>query len=359
MKYLYISCNLEDDSLGGRQALSKSNLLLLRELGLEVLQFDLNQSSPISLYEKLLKVFGFINGINNNSLQEIRAILENESITRVFLDGSNLGRLATFIKRINSNITIITFFHNLESKFFFDAFLNKLSLKNFLILVSNFYAEYFSSKYSDHCLFLSKEDLRLNIRVFGNYANRKNIIFPLYLQDSFQKDFSSTNNLDKYILFVGGDFFANRQALAWFIKNVLSEIDFTLYVVGSGYLDLKVKYKELSNLKFFGRVEDLNDLYSNAVAVIAPIMSGSGMKTKVAEAFMFGKTIIASNDALIGYENSKHLCISYSNIEELVKKIKLLKLDNKKFNSDLRKQYELNYSFDSAKSKLEDIINNI
>ena len=37
--------------------------------------------------------------------------------------------------------------------------------------------------------------------------------------------------------------------------------------------------------------------------VIAPIFDGSGMKTKVAEALMYGKRIIGTREAFSGYED--------------------------------------------------------
>ena len=41
--------------------------------------------------------------------------------------------------------------------------------------------------------------------------------------------------------------------------------------------------------------------YRGALAVVAPIRSGSGMKTKVAEALMHGKRVVGLPEAFVGY----------------------------------------------------------
>jgi hypothetical protein len=84
-------------------------------------------------------------------------------------------------------------------------------------------------------------------------------------------------------------------------------------------------------------------VYKQSEFVIAPIFSGSGMKTKLAEATSYGKTVFATSHALIGYENlSENFAISCNNEKEFLYKIKRYKYiikDKKKIISMFKKYY--------------------
>ena len=57
-----------------------------------------------------------------------------------------------------------------------------------------------------------------------------------------------------------------------------------------------------SNVRLKGYIHDLDMCYRNALAVIAPIFSGSGMKTKTIEALSYGKSIFGTTEAFVGIE---------------------------------------------------------
>ena len=43
------------------------------------------------------------------------------------------------------------------------------------------------------------------------------------------------------------------------------------------------------SVKVYGQQNSLKDWYENSIVTVAPIFSGSGMKTKIAESLFFGK----------------------------------------------------------------------
>ena len=120
------------------------------------------------------------------------------------------------------------------------------------------------------------------------------------------------------IFFVGGKFYANEFGVRWFAKNVSPYIDYKTFVIGRGFGNLQNELEQYKNVKILGEVDILSNWYMNAEYVIAPIFEGSGMKTKVAEALMYGKKIIATTSALIGYENlpddSYYVCNTKKNL---------------------------------------------
>ena len=93
------------------------------------------------------------------------------------------------------------------------------------------------------------------------------------------------------------------NGLDWFLKYVLPYIDCKLMVIGR---EMK-KYSSpdiTEKVEIIGEVEDLSVYYEMADAIICPIFIGDGMKTKTAEAMMYGKTIFATDEALEGYDTS-------------------------------------------------------
>ena len=50
------------------------------------------------------------------------------------------------------------------------------------------------------------------------------MIFPAYIEEMDNIDYSITYTNKAKILFVGGNFFPNIFGIKWFVKNVLSEM---------------------------------------------------------------------------------------------------------------------------------------
>jgi glycosyltransferase involved in cell wall biosynthesis len=118
---------------------------------------------------------------------------------------------------------------------------------------------------------------------------------PLLFKD---KIIDLKNNLE--LLFVGSNFYANVHGINWFIDNVMTKVEnVNLSIVGNGLNNEVVLNNK--NVSVYGRVESLDRFYQRAQIVILPIFLGSGMKTKTAEALMYGKPILATREALEGY----------------------------------------------------------
>ena len=130
------------------------------------------------------------------------------------------------------------------------------------------------------------------------------------------------------------------------------------YIVGRGFEKFKDELEVNKNVVVVGEVDTLAQWYHDAYFVVAPIFDGSGMKTKVAEALMYGKKIIGTPEAFSGYEDiveqAGRVCHSS---DEFVAAIESSdKMVNGSFDTELRKIYEENYSFEAAKLRLESIM---
>ena len=323
---LFISTGYRDNSSGGREMLSRLNYEILKDIFEEnFFDYHIDSSKNKKRYTFIIKkiFFGEIDGLNKKIYLEIAKKIKEYKISHVFLDGSNLGGAARFIKNIDCKVTVITFFHNVESKFFFDLLKVNKTFKALAVLIANFFSERMAIKNSDKIFCLTKVDSEILKRIFSREADS---ILPLSLKDRyFDESFSDPQlSLKDYILFVGGRFYANEYGIKWFLKYVSPYIRFKTVVIGKGFEKISENYKDNENICIIGEVDNIGKWYKHSQFVVAPIFHGSGMKTKVGEALMFGKRIYATKEALIGYEllpNTAYtICCS---AEDFIKEINL------------------------------------
>ena len=350
-KLLFISNKLDQSPIGGRKNLTSLNEKILKKnFGKGFFSFKLEKKKISSLKAILMALSGNIDGITNKKIESINNLIEKNNIKYVFLDGSNLGKIARKLK--NKDIKTITFCHNVETNFFLKKFKTYFNLKNLYILISNYFAEFQSVYFSNYLIFLNKRD---KIMMSKYFFKKKSFIIPMCLDDKFKK-FKNSINKNKYIIFVGSNFFGNTTGLEWYIRNIANNINLTTYVIGK---DLRKKnLKNSSKVKFKGYVKNLNKYYKNALFTVAPIFKGSGMKTKVAEAFMFGKKILATRSALTGYDNlpefSYYLCNTSKEYIDTIES--LVDCNYSNFDENIRNIYEKKFSLSSSQTILRSIL---
>lgn len=359
-RILFIGKKFLSSPSGGREMLSHLTYKIIKKILKDhCFHYELDSFSndypKSSLREKIFS--GHIDGISPIMMKDVRDIIRLNNISKIFIDGSNLGFFAEKIKKDFPLVNIICLFHNVEAKFFFDSLIRQKSLRSFAVLVANFFSERKAVKNSDNIIALTNIDSKNLRKIYGKFAD---YIFPIAIDDKFQPSLStiSKNASERYILFVGGKFYANEFGVRWFVKNVSPNIDYKTFVVGKGFENLKNELEQYKNVKIIGKVKILSEWYMNAEYVIAPIFDGSGMKTKVAEALMYGKKIIATPSALVGYEslpnNSYHQCNTKKDFIELFSV--LYSKIPKKFDNNLRKIYLKQYSKTASKKRLKSIL---
>ena len=114
----------------------------------------------------------------------------------------------------------------------------------------------------------------------------------------------------------------------------------------------------MPNVELVGAVDDLEPYYLGAKAVIAPIFDGSGMKTKVAEALMFGKRVVGTSEAFSGYEDvAARAGWQCDTKDEYIARIdRLAGQPIAPFDPAMRLIYEENYSMDALRNWLRPIV---
>jgi glycosyltransferase involved in cell wall biosynthesis len=341
--------------------LCKLNRDCLRDIFPDALSVLELEARPVSGARMMLGAFhGYIDGVSAAVVAKAAEEIERKAISCVFIDGSNLGEIAAYLKQRVPSVKVATFFHNVESRFFLGSFKASRTLRSLGVFLANYLAERKAIRHSDITIALSRRDSELLRRVYGRAAS---VIAPMALEDKLPPTSEAATKAsapltEKYILFVGGAFYANRLGIAWFVKNVVPRIGIKTVVVGKGLEELRAHMEMSGNVEVIGAVPNLAEWYSNAHFVIAPIFDGSGMKTKVAEAMMFGKKIIGTPEAFSGYEEfvdvAGRMCVSSDDFVTAIETADAMV--KQPFDAELRNIYEENYSYRAAKLRLQKIL---
>lgn len=283
---------------GGRESLSRLNRAILTDLFGD--RFGLFSFAGTARPSPGSVLRGHIDGVAPSTIARLCARIASDGITDLFLDGSNLGVAAAAVARRHPRVRIISFLHNVEAAFFAAALRSRPSPRAAGVLIANYRAEHAAVKASDLVICLSARDSAVLDRLYGRCADA---IAPMALADALPPASQPLPKRDgeRFLLFVGGAFYANRDGIRWFAREVAPRLPIGTVVVGRGMEELRGELAGNPAVTVIGTTDDLAGWYRRAALVIAPIFGGSGMKTKVAEALMFGKHVIATPEALSGY----------------------------------------------------------
>lgn len=228
--------------------------------------------------------------------KELLKFIKDYDIDFVLFSGSTFGRTTKKIKKQSPNTKVLCYMHNIEKNY-----ARKL-YKREGIFYSTYYLatcinEKMAVKYADKVINLNKRDADL---LFEEYGRKSDMIIPVLFEDDYDENKHRTVNKKDYLLFVGALFGPNEEGIRWFIDNVMPESKLPLKVVGKGFEKIRDELTK-DNVEVIGTVDDLSVYYNECLAMVMPIPYGDGMKVKTAEAMMYGKTILASTEALEGY----------------------------------------------------------
>jgi polysaccharide biosynthesis protein PslH len=263
--------------------------------------------------------------LNRFIVDDIKKLIKKNSYDFIFVDNSMYGKFIKKVKREFKNIKFITFYHDIK------YVLARQELKNSSPLhypkyLATIYNERLSSIYSDKIITLSKRD---SDKLYEIYKKQSVFELPVTIKDCFNMKMASKVEAKEVptALFVGvGDYFPNVKGVEWFISNVLPNLNLKLIIIGRNMEMNRERLENMSNkVKVGGTVENIDDYYYKCSFIIAPLFEGAGMKVKVAEAFMFGKTVFGTKEAFEGYDIEKYngsafLCNNQDDFIRLIKK---------------------------------------
>lgn len=357
-RMMLVTKALSRNPTGGRELLCKLNHDALTAIcGDALVVFELPPKRVEGLSGYLSAFQGHIDGLDATTIAGAVQVIKDVGVEKVFVDGSNLGGLVGVLKRRLPRVEVITFFHNVEARFFLGSVRTNKSVRSLAVFVVNYLAERKAVRYSDIRVCLSERDSRLLAVYYGRGATH---ISPMAMEDKMPEAFRSQSSLApvSFALFVGGTFYANREGIRWFIGHVVPRIAVKICIVGRGFESLLSEFAMPGKVEVIGAVSNLADWYRRARFVIAPIFDGSGMKTKVAEALMFGKKVVGTPEAFSGYEDiaaqAGWVC---ETADEFVTAVNAASATIELgFDPKLRALYEGAYSFPAAQTRLRSIL---
>lgn len=349
MKVLFITDKDVSLVFSGAQVMTNRNYLSLTDIfGKE--NVDVLELEFLSYKNKLIKLFNLLKGYNDFlNPQIVKNIIEtSDNYNHIILDFSTWGIISKKLKMCGYKGNIHCFFHNVEFSYHWQES-RFSSIINLIKLYGVFLNEKLSCKYSGKIIALNKRDAN---NIYKYYKRNPDVIIPISLVDGF---INSNGYREKLIapynlLFIGSYFWANVNGIKWFIDQVLPYIkNFKLTVAGNGMSQLKEEINT-NNVILYDKVPDLKPLIENADFLILPIFDGSGMKVKTAEALMYGKNIVGTTEAFMGYDLDFQKVGALCNTkEEFIEFFNYASSNNfNGFNDYSRNQFKSKYSFDAT-----------
>lgn len=213
----------------------------------------------------------------------------------IVLDTTILAWLAPQIRRAFPSSLIVVVSHNDEVEYWRSRRDIPWLVKEFFVRKMH-YNERIAAEFADIVTHVTASDA-LNFEIRNIARRSRSELLPIALK---APQIRTTEN-DKSLgwVFVGSNYFANRQAIEALRKLNIDVNEITLVggicesreAINSGYRRL-------------GFVENLANVYSSARGAVALVKDGSGMKVKIAEALAHGLPVLVSPEASAGYSEA-------------------------------------------------------
>lgn len=331
MKVLYVGrdFNLIDN---GGSIVAKRNYDSLLRLGMTV------DSLLIPPPSTTRKIWNFLLRQSYGLTSAIRRrfeILLEDKYDFVFFDGSLYGSLLKYCHK--KSMKTICFYHNVEQIYYREKYKISKGLVDRLTIPYIIHNELISTTYATAIIVLNERDSRALDEI---YDRKSDFVFPTSFEP-IKLSIADYNVSEEYLLFVGSNFFANVEATDFILRYIAPFVNCKIKIVGNvceNYIGKHIP----PNVLFTGQVEDLLPYYANALAVIAPIFSGSGLKTKTVEALRYGKTIIGTHEAFQGIDFGDDIGFLCNTSAEFIEVINTTQFEKR--NEDSLKLFERNYS---------------
>ncbi len=145
----------------------------------------------------------------------------------------------------------------------------------------------------------------------------------------FDNKFENTSVLEEYpsLFHIGAmDWQPNIEGINWFLNTVWDKLhekhpDLKIYLAGRN-MSAEIKQLNKTNVIIVGEVENAHQFMQSKSIMIVPLHSGSGMRIKIIEGFMLGKTIVTTSLGVEGIDCENNInCLIANNASEFAKAI--------------------------------------
>lgn len=206
--------------------------------------------------------------------------------------------------------------HNVECDYYKNLYRISPTLRNFIRSIYAKKNEAYILKNADKILCITAVDKRRFIELYGVDDDKLEIV-PVCLDANSDEISSQERRVDddtipdkQYLLITGSLWYGpNAEGVLWFIENVWQRIPTKVkqgvFLVCAGARpndEIKQTISKYHDVRLIDTPPTMNPYFRHALAYVAPILSGAGMKVKVAEALSYGLTVFGTPHALQGYD---------------------------------------------------------
>lgn len=304
-----------------------------------------------------------------NSWKKVTNSIQTDQYDCCFMDFATHDFVIDWAHK--KKLTIIVRAHNVERDYyrFYDAINHrKKSLFGYLFWYYKSRAEKMCIKKADKIIAITNSD---RIRLSELYHHHGNIdLLPVCVRHFEDEKFA---NLPQPFVAITGQLALgpNSDGTLWFLKNVWPNLSdnitdkYALVIAGGNpTAELKQITSETKNVYLYDTPDSIDVFYQQAVAYVAPIFYGAGMKVKIAEALSCGLPVFTTEHAYAGYESIDtellNVCENKDSFIEKMSYILTLSDDElEKIRRRILDAFESNFSLKISSQIMEDIVTNV
>ncbi len=282
------------------------------------------RSAFINLFSN--KSYNIERFVNEDFEKALRDKLSSEDFDIIQFESIFISPYLGIAKEL-SKATTICRVHNIEHLIWQEIAENEKGLfkKKYLKLLSKRLEKY-------ELDILNQFDLLLTIsKLEGNEIKKLGVETPQhFLAYGIEKPRFKLNQIaseEKSVYHLGSmDWLPNQEGVSWFVQRVWDKVlekqkDLTLYLAGRNMPNGFNRFQSKS-IEVVGEVDDMTTFSLEKNIMIIPLLSGAGLRIKVLEAMMLGKTIISTPKGIEGFDfiDNQHILLA-SSPEEFANKI--------------------------------------
>lgn len=266
--------------------------------------------------------------------KELATLLQDESFDIIQLEGPYPGQYIDLIRK-KSNARISLRAHNVEHLIWErkasheKSLLKRWYLMNMARRLKRFELEI--AQGVDILIPISEQDSSC-FRHMGLQKPMLTIPAGLILKN-YPK---SETQVEPSIFFIGAlDWLPNQEGLNWFLFNVFDLLvaelpELSFHVAGRNAPAQYVKKLNHPNISYHGEVEDAISFMQSYRVMVAPLLTGSGIRIKILEGMALGRPVVTTSAGIEGIPVNNHPYVSVSDDPKVFSShvVKLIKATN-------------------------------
>lgn len=253
--------------------------------------------------------------IDHNYRKKLALLLKSQKFDIIQLEGLYLYPYISTIRTI-TKAQIAYRSHNIEHEIWERSLIHSKGIKKKYLKILSTRLKKFEIKAMntyDLLIPITKRDEK-QLKKLGN--KKPSLTIPAGF--NFDETFEPLSKFQLNLFFIGAlDWYPNQEGLIWFIEKcwpfITQELpDTILKIAGRNAPDWLIHKFSHNNIEFLGEIDDANLFMHQNGIMIAPLLSGSGMRVKIIEGMGNYKAIVTTKIGCegINVKNKEHLFIA-------------------------------------------------